>query len=339
MAYINVADNALGAGYSGANFNEMFLQPVFTDENIMANYRVIPNVRHTLNLYKADPLSCVVQSYDGCDDTDYVGKDFNVNMRTITAGRMRVALEQCQDEFFGTYIEESYRAGLDVFNLSGTDLMNTIMTNVKRSITNDLVNLAWFGDTGAGETSECLNSTKGFLHHMLSGTAVPVTTWANGALAANDAVDIMRDVMEDSDPALLAMASNEKVFWVSPNVFFNYVASVENLTATGFGGDLSLMRGEDGKAIYTFRGIEVRPMYSWTANLASANAWSSTANQLVVLGAKKNFVLGTDTNAPENQLRFWYDEYREKMIIRSYFKFGTQFVHPSLISWAYRKDS
>ncbi|QDP63202.1 MAG: hypothetical protein Unbinned5930contig1000_45, partial [Prokaryotic dsDNA virus sp.] len=227
MAYINVADNALGAGYSGANFNEMFLQPVFTDEDIMSNYRVIPNVRHTMNLYKADPLSCVVQSYDGCDDTDYVGKDFNVGMRTITAGRMRVALEQCQDEFFGTYIEESYRAGLDVFNLSGTELMNTIMTNVKRSIVNDLVNLTWFGDTGAGvaEGDECINSTDGFIKLMSDGsTGVTATTWAAGALAANDAVAIMRDVMEDSDPSLLSMASAEKCFWVSPNVYFNYIA-------------------------------------------------------------------------------------------------------------------
>ena len=329
MAYTNVAQSDLGASYSGANFNEIFLQPVFTDEDIMSNYRVIPNVRHTMNLYTADELKCIVQSYSGCDDTGYAGKDFDVNLKTITAGRMRVALEQCQDQFFGTYIEESYRAGLDVFNLQGTDLMDTIMMNVKRGISNDLVKLAWFGDTT--DDSECFSSTDGFLKLLTAaGNAI---AWTDGALGANDAVDQMRAVYEGADAALLATPNNEKCIWVTPNVYFNYVASIENLTTTGFGGDTSIMRAEDGKAMYMFRGVEVKPMYSWV-DAISVSDW--TDDQIIVFAAKKNLVLGTDTNAPENELKFWYDEYREKMIIRSYFKFGCQYTHDALVSWSSR---
>ena len=333
MAYIDVANNNIGAGYSGQNFNEIFLQPIFTDEDIMSNFRVIPNVRHTMNLYNADELSCIVQSYDTCDDTDYVGKDFNVNIKTLTAGRMRVALEQCQAEFFGTYIEESYRAGLDVFNLTGTDLMNTIMTNVRRGITQDLVKLTWFGNTGAD--SECLNSTAGFV--QLLAAAGNELTWAAGAgTVADSALAIFRDVMENASAALNAMNNNEKCIWVTPVNYWNYIASVEGGLA-GIAGDAAHKELVDGRQIYFFRGVEVRPMFSWVSAIATSSVFTDT--QLVVYGAKKNFVLGTDTNDPSNELKFWYDEYREKMIIRSYFKFGCQYMHDDLVSWAYRADS
>ena len=338
MGYINVANENFGAAtYSGANFNEIFLQPVFTDEDIMSNYRVIPNVRHKMNLYTADEMKCIVQSYDGCDDTDYVGKDFNVNIKTLTAGRMRVALEQCQDEFFGTYIEESYRAGLDVFNLSGTDLMSTIMTNVKRGITNDLVKLAWFGDTAiaSGDTQECLNSTDGFV--KLLTAAGNNVTWANGLPSvADSAVAIMRDLMENASAALNATPSNEKCIWISPANYWNFVESVEG-GLSGVGGDVAHTTLVNGKPTYFFRGIEVRPMFSWDEAMTLNTQF--TGSQLCVYAAKKNFVLGTDTTSPDNELKFWYDEYREKMIIRSYFKFGCQYVHDDLVSWAFRADS
>lgn len=334
MAYIDVANNNIGAGYSGQNFNEIFLQPIFTDEDIMSNFRVIPNVRHTMNLYNADELSCIVQSYDTCDDTDYVGKDFNVNIKTLTAGRMRVALEQCQAEFFGTYIEESYRAGLDVFNLTGTDLMNTIMTNVRRGITQDIGKLAWWGNTG--ETSECLSSTAGFIQHL--NAAGNNVAWTTGLpTVADSALDQFRVLMEGASAALNAMNNNEKVIWCTPSNYWNYIQSVEGGDA-GIAGDAAHKELVDGRNIYYFRGVEIRPMFSWDSAIALSTVWGAI-DQMIVFGAKKNFVLGTDTNDPSNELKFWYDEYREKMIIRSYFKFGTQYVHDDLVSWSFRNST
>ena len=65
------------------------------------------------------------------------------------------------------------------------------------------------------------------------------------------------------------MAGNEKCIWVSPNVFFNFVTSCE-----GVGSDMAYSAMVDGKPIYYFRGVEVRPMYTFQTGLANANAWS-----------------------------------------------------------------
>ena len=94
----NVALDNISATYSGANFNELFLEPIFRDSDLM-QFRVIPNVKFKMNLYTRTALSCIVKKYTTCGGDE--SGDFNVNDKVITAGRMRVAVSQCQDAFFG----------------------------------------------------------------------------------------------------------------------------------------------------------------------------------------------------------------------------------------------
>ena len=72
--------------------------------------------------------------------------NLNIDDKVITAGRCRVALEQCTDEFFGTFIEESYRSGADVMNIEGTQLADAIVNRAVKGIASDVVRLAWGGD-------------------------------------------------------------------------------------------------------------------------------------------------------------------------------------------------
>lgn len=44
----NVALNSIAATYGGANLNEIFYEPVFRSDDLMRNYRVIPNVKHKI---------------------------------------------------------------------------------------------------------------------------------------------------------------------------------------------------------------------------------------------------------------------------------------------------
>ena len=59
---------------------------------------------------------------------------------------MRVALEQCTDEFFGTYIEEMYRNGADVMNIEGNQLADAIVNRDGKGIASYIVRLAQGGD-------------------------------------------------------------------------------------------------------------------------------------------------------------------------------------------------
>ena len=151
MATGNVAFDSTNAGYSGANLNEIFYEPVFRSDDIMRNYRVIPNVKHVMNVYTSAKLTKIVKAQVACSSLsqDPVAY-FPIDQKVITAGRCRVALEQCSEEFYGTFIEESYRNGLDVNNLLGTDLADAIVNRAVAGIASDVLRLAWGGNiTGA----------------------------------------------------------------------------------------------------------------------------------------------------------------------------------------------
>tara|TARA_R110000824_G_scaffold314624_6_gene501472 strand:+ start:4795 stop:5778 length:984 start_codon:yes stop_codon:yes gene_type:complete len=325
----NVATDNIGATYSGANFNELFLEPIFRDSDLM-QFRVIPNVKHVMNLYTADALSCIVQKYTTCSSSD-TGETFNVNDKVLTAGRMRVAVSQCQDEFFGTYLEESFRNGINVFNLEGTALMDTILQNVRNGISRDVVRLAWFGDTAeAGSSAACYNSTDGWWKLLIADAVVDANKVAianSGAFATGDAIVALRALWAAAPSALQGVGNNEKAFYVSRLIYDDYLTTLESQGNAE--GQRQLV---DGTIRTYFRGVEVIPMYDW--DVATAQRLI-TDNVRAVYVAKQNLAVGTDTNDPEGEMKMFYDDLTEKVYVRAYFKLGVQFLHDSLVVIGY----
>ena len=325
----NVATDNITASYSGANFAELFLEPIFRDSDLM-QFRVIPNVKHVMNLYTADALSCIVQKYTACSAAD-TGETFKVNDKVITAGRMRVAVSQCQDEFFGTYLEESFRNGINVFNLEGTQLMDTILQNVRNGISRDVIRLAWFGDTAeAGASASCYDSTNGWWKLLEADAVVngnKVTIPASGAFVATDGLTALRAMWANAPSALQGVANNEKGFYVSRLIYDDYLTSLEDLgNAEGFSQLV------DGSMKVYFRGVEVIPMYDW--DVATTQRAIATDVRAVYV-AKQNLAVGTDTNDPEGEMKMFYDDLTEKVYVRAYFKLGVQFLHDSLVVIGY----
>tara|TARA_R110000787_G_scaffold29063_1_gene79079 strand:- start:97 stop:1080 length:984 start_codon:yes stop_codon:yes gene_type:complete len=325
----NVATDSIGATYSGAQFNELFLEPIFRDSDLM-QFRVIPNVKYKMNLYTADALSCIVQEYTTCGGAE--SGTFAVNDKVITAGRMRVAVSQCQDEFFGTYLEESFRNGINVFNLEGTALMDTILQNVRNGISRDVVRLAWFGDTAeAGSSAACYNSTDGwwklFKANTEIGTTRKVLIGNSGAFNAGDAIVALRAMWAKAPSALQGVANNEKGIYVSRLIYDDYLTTLEGLgNAEGFSQLV------DGSIKVYFRGVEVIPMYDWDIAVTQR---AITDDVCAAYVAKQNLAVGTDTNDPEGEMKMFYDDLTEKVYVRAYFKLGVQFLHESLVQVGY----
>jgi hypothetical protein len=320
----NVATSGINATYSGANFSELFLEPIFRDSDIF-QFRVIPNVKHTMNLYTADALSCIVKKYTGCGDDE--SGTYAVTDKVITAGRLRVAVSECQDAFFGTYIEESFKNGINVFDLSGTALMDNILANVRQSIGNDVTKLAWHGDTTAG--SDCYSSLDGWWKLLKADATVDgnKTAIANsGAWTAGDGIIALRAMYADAPAALQGVPTNEKKFFVSPTIYNDYLTSIE-----GVSSDAAYTALKAGGNV-TFRGIEVVPMHTWDEAAATL---SLTDDIMACYTALKNLVVGTDTNDPQGEMKMFYDDLTEKVYVRSYFKMGVNFLYDSTVQIGY----
>ena len=328
----NVANNSIAATYSGANLNEIFYEPVFRSDDLMQNYRVIPNVKHKMNVYTSAALTKIVQPYTACSSTSG-STQFNIDDKVITAGRCRVALEQCTDEFFGTYIEEMYRSGVDVMNLEGTQLADAIVNRAVKGIGQDVVRLAWGGDTATANYS----AFDGWMKLMgADATVLAARTEYAGVEAAPtaaDAIGLLRTMYDTAPANLQQVPASDKKMFVTPKIFNAYLANLEGSSA-----DLAIVNTVDGYTRVSFRGVQVVPMYEWDTILADTNpaifleAGANLTNGACYC-AVENLILGSDVTDPEGSFKVFYDDLEEKMFFRGYFKLGVQFLYSSLVQW------
>ena len=333
----NVANKGTFATYSGANLNEIFYEPVFRSDDIMRNYRVIPNVKHKMNVFTSAALTKIVQKYTGCSATSG-STQFNIDEKTITAGRMRVALEQCTDEFFGTYIEEMYRNGVDVMNVEGTQLADAIVNRAVKGIAQDVVRLAWGGD----DSTANYQGVTGWIKLMgdnatVEGAKRAVTCTDSTAPTAGESLTIIRRAYDEAPAALQQVPASEKKMFVSPAIYNAYLANLEGTSA-----DLAITNQQDGVLVVKFRGVELVPMYEWDTIVADLNptmfdvSGTDYTNGLCYC-AVDNLIIGSDVTDPEGSFKVFYDDLEEKMFFRGYFKLGVQFLYPSLVQWVIAK--
>ncbi len=327
----NVANNSIAATYGGANLNEIFYEPVFRSEDLMRNYRVIPNVKHKMNVYTAASLTKIVESYSGCSATSG-STQFNIDDKVITAGRCRVALEQCTDEFFGTFIEESYRSGADVMNIEGTQLADAIVNRAVKGIAQDVVRLAWGGDVAGAVAG--YTAFDGWMELMKAEPVTEVTFAAPAAPTAAEALTMLRTIYDGAPAALQQVAPADKKMFVTPKIFNAYLANLE-----GTGADLAVVNQVDGMRRVMFRGVEVVAMYEWDTILTDTNpdvfqtAAGANNTQGMCYCAVDNLIIGSDVTDPEGSFKVFYDDLEEKMFFRGYFKLGVQYLYSSLVQW------
>ena len=302
----NVANKGTFATYSGANLNEIFYEPVFRSDDIMRNYRVLPNVKHKMNVFTSAALTKIVAKYTGCSATSG-STQFNIDEKTITAGRMRVALEQCTDEFMGTYIEEMYRSGVDVMNVEGTMLADAIVNRAVAGIGQDVVRLAWGDDTASGVAG--YGNMDGWMKLMAAGSAPRFTVNATSDNEPTNAevLSALRKLYDEAPAALQRVAAADKRFFVTPLVYNTYLQALEGTSA-----DLAITNTQDGYQVVKFRGIELVAMYEWDTILADTNPdlFSNTAggvtteySQGICYTAVENLIIGSDVTDPQGSFK------------------------------------
>jgi len=329
----NVANKGTFATYSGANLNEIFYEPVFRSEDIMRNYRVIPNVKHKMNVFTSAALKKISQKYTGCSATSG-STQFNIDEKTITAGRMRVALEQCTDEFFGTYIEEMYRNGADVMNIEGTQLADAIVNRAVKGIASDVVRLAWGGD----DSTANYQGVTGWMKLMGDDATVLAARTEYSAVAptaptAAESLGILRKMYDDAPAALQQVPATDKKIFVTPKTYNAYLSNLEGTSA-----DLAITNQQDGLLVVKFRGVEIVPMYEWDTILADLDPamflrGGVNGTEGACYCAVDNLIIGSDVTDPEGSFKVFYDDLEEKMFFRGYYKLGVQFLYPSLVQW------
>ena len=356
----NIALDGLGATYQGTS--QILLEPMFRSDDIMRNYTIYPNVKYKQNLMLAPKLSGITALNTGCTATNTCDPaGFYVNPKVITVSNVSVKQTQCWDEFKDQFIVESYKAGLNMPDLTGTQLADVIINRVRHGIQSDVVRNMWAGNTAAA-VADCTYTWADGLWKLLSagaainGTQMNEVTAATTAaaslitvgasIATSDAVSLLSNVFDTAPAELQQTPASEKKMFVTPNIYNAYYGA---LTAVSVAGAVDYGHSEAQSGVnyetLRFRGVEIVAMYEWDTALTALTGADLPplftcatkgiqATQGCIYAAKSNLIIGSNVTDPDNQLKMFYDEVSDNMYIRSNFTMGYQYGWNSMVNGA-----
>ena len=364
----NVAANGIVTAYNGTYASGILLEPMFHSDDIMRNYTIYPNVKYKQNITMAPSLSSITTVNDACSGTsDTCTETFSITQKVLAVENVAVKQEQCWVEFKDEVIVESYKNGVNMPDLTGTQLAQVIIDRVRNGIQSDMVRNMWAGDNAAAVVAiDCTYGSMGDgLWNLLSaggainGTQMREVQGTGGGAAAEyitvaatlptgDAILILEDVYNTASAALASIPASEKRMFVSPNIYNSWYSSLTQVSSAG-AVDYGHSEAQVGKNRLYFRGIELVPMYEWDTALTAlagvtfpalftAATAAIDATSGCIYTAKSNLFIGTDVTSPDNELKTFYDEVSDKMYIRAGFTMGFQYGWNSLVNGAVLVD-
>jgi hypothetical protein len=360
----NIALDGLGANYQGTYASKILLEPMFRSDDIMRNYTVYPNVKYKQNLMLAPKLSGITALNTGCTTTNTCDPaGFTVAPKVITVSNVSVKQSQCWDEFKDQFIVESYKNGLNMPDLTGTQLAEVIINRVRHGIQSDVVRNMWAGNTAAAVADCTYTWADGLWKTMsaegaINGTQMNEVTAASTAagnlvavgatIAGSDAVTLLTNVFDGASAELQQIPASEKRMFVTPNIYNAYYGALTSIAVgTNNGVDYGHSEAQSGVnyARLSFRGVELVPMYEWDVALTALTGADLPAlftcatagiqaTQGCIYAAKDNLIIGSNVTDPDTQLKMFYDEVSDNMYIRSNFTMGYQYGFNSLVNGA-----
>lgn len=320
----------LSVNFRGTEASEIFLEPVFMDDDIRTQFRRLGNVNNKKKLAFVTELEQIVRSYDGCGFVPVGNMD--IYQRTIEVKDLRADFAQCWDEYKDTVYEELLNLGVRRPDITQTMIEAVIRQRVITAVKKDVIRLSHFGDESS--VNPAYNSLNGFwtviYPALTTGTPlVPRTNTGSGSVIADgDGIEMMRDVYEQAPLQLKAIEVGQKFFNVTGSVYDAMVRDYENAG----GGDAGFGLLRDGQRALFFRGIPVYARREWDIY---ATALGTTLPNYIEYTTPFNKVLATDVESPENQFKSWFNEETEFYNTKTRFKMGVDYIHHSLISLGY----
>ena len=323
-------ENQLAINLRGTEANTLFFEPIYQDADVRSEFRIISNVTNQRKLAFVQELEKIVRAHTGCGFTP--AGNAKIYERTLTVDRVKVNLEWCWEELKDTVYEEALNKGISFPDINGTIFFDILQTLATQAIRKDNSRLAFFGDRAS--LSPAYDVTDGlwtvYIPGFVAANQTPYFNTGSGApLAAGDGIDILRNIYDGSDVRLKGLPTNMKKFYVSGSVFEQYRADIEN----GGGGDAGITVLQNGQEVFSFRGIEVKPMWLWDDIMTTD--FSAPNTHQALLTTPQNLVLGTDLLDSTNEFKVWYNDEDEVVRLKALYKLGFNVVHPSLMSVGY----
>lgn len=323
--------------FVGDSANEILMDPVFFDDDLTSQYKLMPNVVSRKRIGFVEQLEKIVRHYSSCGFTP-VG-NFNVYDRFVDVEKMKVDMELCFDEFQDTVFEETLMRGGRIADLRGTLMYDIWIEKIREAVILDIQRIYHFASKASADPDYDQMDGWWTVHvpALVAANLIPYyDTGSGSALTAGNGITVIRDVVDNAPNQLKGLPNNMKVINVTDAVYRRYIQDLEDGSNTTYAGDQGFLTLVNGVQVATFRGIPVVPQYRWDTILE--NDLGVTIPNYVEYTTPMNKILATDiaqSNLSASELTVWFDENDEKVKTKIRFKMGGTYAHPSLISVGY----
>lgn len=311
--------------YDGKHAKEVLFYPVINSPTFnKTGVKVIEDIQSRLYIYRSTPLDKITLKRDNCGLPSNSNGSFDINNTPIDVVNMQAYVEQCADVFNKTIYETALKKGVDINDLTDTEVEEVIQTIMATTVERDLHRILWFGDNTLLDIN--YNAFDGWFKKI--GVFVVGNMIVNHAITAmatgTDAYNALLAVHNNQPRSLKAVPNEEKRILVTRNIYDLYTTYLSTLN----GSEAAYFNVVNGIQTVTFKGIPVVVMDIWDEYFLSDFPNDFNNGRIILHHAQNSLYAAMDASSDTTTFKTWYslDDDKYKMLCR--YKAGAELGYP-----------
>lgn len=317
--------------YEGKNARELFFAPVIALPSISGSgIKIVEDIQSRLYLYYSSKLDKITKKRDGCGNT-LTGNGVDITRRPIDVTDMEAFLQQCADEFNQTIYETAKKKGVDINDLTDTEIEAILIQIVTDAVARDFARQIWFNDTTLVGNAD-YNAYNGLFYNITAAVAAStvVNTPISAMATGTDAYNTLLAVYNAQPLAMKSQPTASKRLLVSRNIYDLYVTYLSTIN----GSEASYTNVVNGVPTPTFLGVPVMAMDVWDEYFLADFPADFNNGRVVMHVIEQGLAVGIDATGDETRVQSWYsiDDDIQKFRVR--YKIGTTLHYHEMLSVA-----
>lgn len=318
--------------YAGKELETIFFRPMFSGpdaKNLGIKIMYNTPLPTTLNFWRksSDVLEKFTSGWDG-------GMPPEKFQKTIDLCKVKAEMSYSAADYFNSVWEQiAIQPGVDLEDLSGTELEEAETRLFRESIAEGIRATMWVGDVMRANGK--FNTFDGFLVQLrkdeeADAPQVPCFNISDTDYNAADGGEtILKKVWDKASIQLKECKSQgELVYFVTSDIYAKYEEALDSATL-----EAAYLARQQGRESLSYRGIPVVDVQI-SGYLA---ALGDLPQSFVMLTDRRNLALAVNTgDMPGAEVRMWYNPDEMENRQRAVFGAGCDYLLPELISYAYR---
>lgn len=305
--------------------------PTITDLGFMIEDDTVNNKYFYLNT----EIDKITKLRVGCGWVE-TGTGAEIYRKLINPVDLEAQLSQCADVFDDTVFRKQLKRGVDVNDLSGTQIEKLLLSFVEPAIVRDAMRMLFLGDTAS--SNPYYSPFDGVYKKLASGV---ITDGINDAGAVSNTdilpaniIATLRRVYDLADRKLRQVPNPDKAFYVTYSVWNGYRQWMQDNAQL----ESSKEQMITGVERLFFQGVELIRLDIVDEYLSddfmSGSPSSVPEPNRIIYSQKKNNVIALDTVSRYNEVKFWYEPVPDKNYMRARYMMQYEYLYPELVTIA-----